>query len=189
MIANAATSNFERTAGVLMILAVALFLPGGLMFWFRDGPQGAAPPSQLYYAIERGFIAAAVAASALGFVLLAGPFDATASRLLARAAIAVYAGAGILLVAAEALGLSLGHDKVGALIITSVVLAFLSQAALGYAGLQSGLMESWIGWATIGWNLVWLVVLPLVTPRDIYFPVLHHVMPFVIGLALVLRAG
>jgi hypothetical protein len=34
---------------------------------------------------------------------------------------------------------------------------------------------------------VWLVVLPLVTPRDIYFPVLHHVMPFVIGLALVLR--
>jgi hypothetical protein len=156
MIANATTSNLERTAGVLMILAVALFLPGGLMFWFRGGTQGGAPPSQLYYAIERGFVAAAVATIALGFVLLAGPFDATAGRVLARAAIAVYAGAGILLIAAEAVGLSLGHDKVGAVIVTYVVLAFLSQAALGYAGLQSGLVEAgsagrrsagtWCGW-------------------------------------------
>jgi hypothetical protein len=45
-------------------------------------------------------------------------------------------------------------------------------------------MAAWIGWATIGWNLVWLLVLPLATPRDIYFPVLHHVMPLVMGIAL-----
>ena len=32
--------------------------------------------------------------------------------------------------------------------------------------------------------LRWLVILPLATPKDIHFPVLHHVMPLVIGIAL-----
>jgi hypothetical protein len=35
---------------------------------------------------------------------------------------------------------------------------------------------------------VWLVVLPVITPRDIYFPVLHHVMPLMIGIALLSKA-
>jgi hypothetical protein len=31
---------------------------------------------------------------------------------------------------------------------------------------------------------VWLVALPVFTPRDVYFPVLHHAAPLLIGIAL-----
>jgi hypothetical protein len=32
-----------------------------------------------------------------------------------------------------------------------------------------------------------LVVLVVITPEDIYFPILHHLMPLLIGGALLLR--
>jgi hypothetical protein len=69
-------------------------------------------------------------------------------------------------------------------IVLHVVLAFLAQAAFGAALIQTGLVPSWVGWATIIWNLAWLICLPVTSPRDIYFPVLHHVAPLVIGIAL-----
>jgi hypothetical protein len=64
-----------------------------------------------------------------------------------------------------------------------VVLAFLAQAALGTSLLQTRLVAGWVGWATIIWNLGWLLVMFIVRPRDIYYPVLHHVAPLIIGIA------
>ena len=87
----------------------------------------------------------------------------------------------------EALSLSQGYEKLYALIVIYVVLAFLAQAVLGGSLLQSGLLAAWIGWLAILWNIAWLVALPVTSPRDIYFPVLHHVMPLVIGIALLLK--
>ena len=69
-------------------------------------------------------------------------------------------------------------------VVLYVVLAFLAQAAFGVALLRTGLVVGWVGWVTIIWNLAWLVVLPITRPRDIYFPVLHHVAPLIIGIAL-----
>ena len=93
--------------------------------------------------------------------------------------------------AAEALSLSLGEgfeQRGYALIVMCVVLAFLAQAAIGGALLQSRLLAAWIGWVTILWNLGWLVLLPGITPGDMYFPILHHLMPLLIGSALLRRA-
>ena len=45
-------------------------------------------------------------------------------------------------------------------------------------------MATWIGWLTILWNIAWLIVLPLISRRDMYYPMLHYVMPLVIGIAL-----
>jgi hypothetical protein len=84
------------------------------------------------------------------------------------------------------IGLSL--QNLYPLIVIYVALAFLAQAAIGGALLQARLLGEWIGWATIIWNLAWLVVLALITRRDICFPILHHVMPLVIGIALLWRA-
>jgi hypothetical protein len=72
-------------------------------------------------------------------------------------------------------------------IVMYVLLAFLAQAAFGVSLLRTGLLPGWVGWATIVWNLAWLVVLPIVSPRDIYYPVLHHVAPLLIGIALLVR--
>jgi hypothetical protein len=74
------------------------------------------------------------------------------------------------------------------LIVVAVVLAFLGQAAIGGGLRQGRLLAPWIGWTAIGWSLAWLAALPLLTPRDIYFPVLHHFMPLLIGAALLRRS-
>jgi hypothetical protein len=37
------------------------------------------------------------------------------------------------------------------------------------------------------WNVAFLVVLPLTSPRDMYYPILHHVVPLLIGMALLLK--
>jgi hypothetical protein len=68
-----------------------------------------------------------------------------------------------------------------------VVSAFLAQAIIGAALLQAGLVAAWIGWVCILWNIAWLVALPLISPRDIYYPVLHSITPLLVGIALLIR--
>jgi len=72
-------------------------------------------------------------------------------------------------------------------IVIYVVLAFLAQAVFGASLLQTGLVAAWAGWGTVIWNLGWLFVMLLSRPHDIYFPVLHHVAPLIIGIALLVR--
>jgi hypothetical protein len=180
--------SIARAAGLFLVLGVVANLAGVLMFWYRGGQRGGAPPSPAYYVVERSFIMAAVVLTVIGFVLLEGQLQTSAGRILGRAGATAYLFAGVLGVAAEALSLSLGYEKLYALIVIYVAVAFLAQAAIGGAVLQAGVLAAWIGWATILWNLAWLVALPLITPRDIYFPVLHHVAPLLIGIALLWRA-
>lgn len=94
-----------------------------------------------------------------------------------------YLFGGVLVVAAEASGPSQEFEKNYILIVIYVVLAFLAQATLVGSLLQSGLVAAWIGWFTILWNIAWLVVLPF-TPLGMCIPFLHHLLPLVIGIAL-----
>lgn len=179
--------SIERAAGLVLVLVTVANLPGLLMFWIRGGHRGGAPRSHAHFVWERSFIMAGVVLTAIGFVLLEGPLQNTDGRVLANIGATAYLFGGVLLVAAEALSLTLGYEKLYSLIVIYVVMAFLAQAAVGGALLQSGLLAAWIGWLAILWNIAWLVVLPVTSPRDIYFPVLHHVMPLVIGIALLLK--
>ena len=77
----------------------------------------------------------------------------------------------------EPAGVDLPHDR-------CLRLLFLAQAAFGAALLRTGLLPGWVGWATIIWNLGWLVVLPLVRPQDMYYPWLHYAAPILIGIVL-----
>ncbi len=176
-----------RAAGALLILSNIVVFPGVMMFWMRGGQRGGAPPSPAYYVWERRFVMAAVLVSAVGFILLEGQLETSGGVILARVGATAFLVAGVLFAAAEALSPSLGYGKLYPLVSISVVVAFLAQAAIGAALLQAGLLTAWIGWATILWNIAWLVVLPVITPRDIYFPVLHHVAPLLIGIALLLQ--
>jgi len=176
--------SIGRTAGLVLVLSSVALLPGLLMFWFRGGHRGGAPRSRAHFVWERSFIMAAVVLTTIGFVLLGGSFQNSPGRALAIMGATGYLFGGVLLVAAEALSLTIGYEKLYGLIVIYVVLAFLAQAAIGLALLQSGLVAAWIGWVTIVWNLAWLVVLPLISPRDIYFPMLHSIAPLLIGIAM-----
>ena len=90
----------------------------------------------------------------------------------------------MLIVSAEALGLSRAEPAYS-LVVTYVLLALLGQAAVGFAVVHSGTLPALLGWATIAWNLTWLIILPLATPSEVYFPGLHHLMPLVIGSVLI----
>jgi hypothetical protein len=123
--------SIERAAGLLLVMGLFVFMPGGVLFMLRGGTRGGAPPSPAHFVWERGFVMAAVLISTLGVVLLEGLLHASDGRVLARTGAAAYLFAGILLVAAEALGLGHGYDKVYPLVVVYVVLAFLGQAAVG----------------------------------------------------------
>ncbi|HEU5101866.1 MAG TPA: hypothetical protein VFU22_22750 [Roseiflexaceae bacterium] len=173
----------ERAAGLFLVLGCAANLTGVLMFWFRDGVSGRMPPSPAYYTWERSFILAAVVLTAIGFVLLEEHPNLGDGRVLARTGAIAYLFAGVLGVLYEAIELT-RTQNLYPVIVVYVVLAFLAQAAIGGGLRQARLLAPWIGWATILWNLAWLLALPLLTPRDIYYPVLHHAMPLLIGAAL-----
>ena len=112
--------------------------------------------------------------------------DRIGALLPARLAAATYAVGTALLLLGEARLLRSGHFLYG-LIVAYVVLAFLTQAVLGAILLRAGFLPSWIGWAAIAWNIAWLVILASLTPGNIYYPVLHHVIPLLIGIALLRR--
>jgi hypothetical protein len=177
--------NTPRVAGALLALSFFVFLPGGLLFAGRNGMAGNLAPSFAYFAWERGFVAAAAAATALGFVALSTVLGEAQRDALfpARLAAAVYAVATGCLLVGEAMRLR-GGQAPYALIVAYVVLAFLIQAAFGVILVRSGLLPVWIGWAALVWNVAWLVVLPIVAPQDIYFPVVHHFVPLLVGVPL-----
>ena len=76
--------SMERAAGFALVLGNVVVLPGLLMFWFRGGERGGAPPSPAYFVWERSFILAAVVLTAVGFVLLEGHLQTSAGHVLAR---------------------------------------------------------------------------------------------------------
>ena len=181
--------SVERAAGFLLIVGSVAAFAGLMMFTLRGGHRGGAPPSHAHWVWERSFIMAAVVLTALGFVLLEGSFQNTNGQVLANIGATAYLFGGVLLVTAEALSLTLGYEKLYGLIVIYVITAFLAQAAIGGAFLQAGSLAVWIAWAIILWNIAWLVVLAVISRRDMYFPVLHHFMPLIIGIALLLSAA
>lgn len=174
----------ERTlTAVLLAMSFVVFTVGGMLYAGRAflNWQPDTGSSQLVW--ERGLIIAAVIATVLGLALLENMLHAAGERIWSRLGIATYLLGAVIILAAETAYLGKG-DWVYPQIVLYVVLGFGAQAAFGVSLLQTGLVASWTGWVTILWNLGGLSVMLLVRPRDIYFPVLHHVTPLLIGVAL-----
>lgn len=176
----------QRTAGLLMIAAQVPMALGLSLFIGRNGAEGGAPQSPALFVWERGGWLAAVFLTALGLILLEGSLLETKGRVLARLGASTYFFGAVLIVVAEAMRLPWDQPSYP-LIVIYVGLAFLSQAAVGVALLQSALLAAWVGWTTLVWNIFWLVALPIVSPGDLYYPILHHEAPLVIGIMLVAR--
>ena len=183
--------SLPPTTAVALILGFAALASGALMYWLRGGIRGGAPPSQRYLVWERSFIMGAVVLTAVGLELLADLLAVSDGAAMARAGAAAYLFGGVLVVAAEASSLVQGLHKdwpaqSWSLAVVYVVLALLAQAAIGGALLAGDVLPAWIGWATLTWNIGWLAFY-LLRRGDIYTPFVHHVMPFVIGVAVLLQ--
>jgi hypothetical protein len=176
----------RQVTAVLLILCFAVFAVGGILFTGRAFLKWPAAESSAYLIWERGFIVAAVLINLLGLALLEAILRAAGDSVFARVGLIITIIAVAVVVVAEASIMS-NRGTVDAQIVIYIVLSFLAQAAFGVALLRTDVVAGWVGWATIIWNLAWLVVLPIVSPRDIYYPVLHHAAPLLIGIALLVR--
>ncbi len=179
--------NAARYAGLILVLCFLFQFPGLSMFWLRAGMKGGQPRSRAFFILERSFIMGSVVLAAVGFVVLAAAFQNQNGYEMALICAAGFLFGGVLVVAAEALSLTIGFEKLYPIVVIYVLLAFLSQAILGVGLLQSGLTAAWIGWLDIIWNMGWLIALPLLSPRDFYYPILHSFMPLLIGIALLVK--
>jgi len=131
------------------------------------------------------YVAAALGAAALEPTLV----EAGAAILGRLVAIAFPMAAGVAIVM-EAVGLDGLFPT--ALTVVAVLLLFGAGALLGAAALTSRLVPGWVGWAAIIWNLGWPAVLftlsgplPIVSPGDLYYPILHAIPLLLIGISLI----
>ena len=174
----------ERSiAASLLVLSFVVFGVGGILYTGRAIWKWPAGQTPRYLLWERGFVIAAVLATVLGLVLLEDMLNSAGDSGAARSGMVTYVFGAVVVVVAETTYLG-SREWVYPQIVFYVVLAFLAQAAFGVALLQTDFTAGWVGWTAIIWNLAWLVFLPILSPRDIYFPVLHHVAPLIIGIAL-----
>jgi hypothetical protein len=172
----------RRITGILLVLSVLLLIPGVALYVNR-GNRPISGTNALFQ-LERHFILASVIVSTLGLVMLETLLREAGERIFARLGMVGFLFGGVLIVVAEALLLG-GRQIPHALGISYETLAFLSQAAYGVSLLQTRLLPRWVGLVSIAWNIGWLAVLTLVNYH--YIPLLHALMPFLIGILLLLR--
>lgn len=186
MMINQSASEMNRAAAALLLLGSLACIVGAGMYTGRE--SGFYEGDSLVFAWERGLIAAAVIFTAIGFFLLEDAFPAGESRVLARIGAAGYFFAAVLVVGGEALAFPLGWRNVSVLMGLYTVMAYLAEACIGGALVRSRIVPPTIGWATIVWNLAWLLALPIFGWEVGYIPLVHHSMPLVIAIALLRRS-
>lgn len=175
----------NNITGILLIASFLVFLVGGFLFFARVFWKLAFAQTRRHLIIERSAIMGSFLVSLLGLVLLKQPLEASGDALFVPVGLALYLAAVVLMLVFESYGLV--HTDYAFPPIVFVALAFLGQAAYGVSILQTGYLASWTGWFTIIWNLAWLAILPIVSPRDVDYPVLHVTAPLVIGIVLLLK--
>ncbi|MCB8983534.1 MAG: hypothetical protein H6659_06905 [Ardenticatenaceae bacterium] len=173
----------QVVAGWLLIVSALIFLVAGFLFTARVIWQWPSAQSKSFLYWERGIVMADILVVTLGLVLLAQLLQGAGDRIVPPLALTIFLIAAVLVLVAESFGLHEGA-YIYVPIVISVILAFIGQALFGVAILRSGFLPGWVGWATIIWNLAWLVILPIARPQDMYYPWLHYVAPLIIGIAL-----
>jgi hypothetical protein len=178
----------RHVSGLLLLVAFVLNLGGVVLFSAGTG-RGWVVETTAYHTWERALFMGCYVAMALGAAVLEPTLGAAGAAILGRlVAIAFPMAAGVAIVM-EAVGLDGLFPT--ALTVVAVLLLFGAGALLGAAVLASGLVPAWIGWAAVIWNVAWPAVLltlsrplPIVSPGDIYYPILHAIPLLLIGIPL-----
>ncbi|MBI1259500.1 MAG: hypothetical protein GC204_18690 [Chloroflexi bacterium] len=175
----------ERTiAASLLVLTFTTFEIGGILFTGRAMQNWPIQNRAAHLRWERSFVILPTVLTMLGLVLLADLLRAAGDSYLAQLGMATYLFAAALVVVAETTFVH-NDDWNYPQVVAYVVLALLAQAAFGVALLQTGLLPAWVGWATLIWNLGYLLIILIARPREVYYPAIHYVAPLLIGIAMV----
>jgi hypothetical protein len=149
---------------------------------------------------------AGMVVTALGLVVFEAILRSAGDRVLARLGLTAFLFGAVLTVAGRAQEVSVavwaaGETAAGAPIPTLLApivdwanaltaiytaLAFAALAAFGGSILTTGLVSRRVGWAAVGWGVGWglVFVVEWIDVGGFDYPLLHHVMPLVIGVTL-----
>ena len=173
-------------AGCLLILSSSIFVIAGMLFTGRVIWKWQIGETRAYLLWERSLVITAVLVVTLGLVLLNRLLMAAGDTIFSTLGMTLFFIGTVIIIAAETFALS-QKEWAYAPVIVFVVLAFIGQAAFGASILRTGFLPDWTGWATILWNLIWLIILPIARLKDMYYPWLHYAAPLLIGIALLVR--
>lgn len=168
--AIAAQGVSARTiAAALLVLCFVVFTFGGVLYAGRAFWNWQIGENSSHIIWERGFVIGGIFFTALGLSLLEELLRAAGEPVLSRLGMVTFLVGAVVVIAAETAYLA-KRDWLYPQIVLYVVLAFLAQAAFGASLLQTGLVAGWAGWATVIWNIAWLLFMLILRPRDVYFP-------------------
>jgi len=147
-----------------------------------------------------------IVVTALGLVFLEAVLCSAGDRILARLGLTAFLLGAVLTVAGRAQEVSVAVwaaretaagapiptllapivDWANALTAVYTALAFAAITAFGGSILATGLLSRGVGWAAVGWGVGWGLVFVVVwiAAGGFDYPLLHHVMPLVIGVTL-----
>lgn len=169
--------DIARVAGIALLLAFLTMSAGGILWSTAAGSTGGGSSrGTARHVWERGLLMAAIVLTAVGLLLLARHLRGTGGVSVVLVGAAVYAAAGVLGLVHEAGNVSSGFEAASWVLPVYVVGAFIGQATVGLGLAQESASSAAIGWVVLAWNLGWLVILPIFSPADLYFPVLHHLV-------------
>lgn len=173
------------SAGGMLILGAVLSIIGA---WVFAGRRRLDPfmLGATTHELERGLFIAAVIVTVIGFSLLEDFVADGAGHSLVRVGALAYLIGGAMMVVREGFAVA-QRVYIEPLSVIYVLLALVGQTAIGAGLIRSSGLPKAIGWLTVLYNLAMGLLYAVVTPDDIYTPIVHHVMPLVIGLVLLVR--
>jgi hypothetical protein len=149
---------------------------------------------------------AGIVVTVLGLAMLEAVLRSTGDRILGRLGLIAFLFGAVLTVVGRASEVSVTiwaarETSAGAPIPTLLApvvdwsntltaiytaLAFAALVAFGGSILRTGLLSRGVGWAAVAWGVGWglVFVVAWIAVGGFDYPVLHHVMPLVIGVAL-----
>ena len=177
----------RRLSAILLIVSFVLNVGGVLLYGGRI-TYGWFVETTTLLTWERGLFIAFYIVAALGVALLEIVLREAGAVVLPRLGTTAFLMATAAAIVAETAFLS-GLGSMTPLLVVMVVMLFGAEALLGGALLTTGLVPAWIGWTTVIWNLSWPVLLLIVSPGDLYYPILDAIPLLLIGIPLARRAG
>ena len=172
----------RRVSGLLLLLAFVLNL-GGVVMYAVGTSRGWVGETSTYYAWERALFMSSYVAAALGTAVLEPALAEAGAAILGRLAAIAFPMAATVALVMEAV--TINGPEPYALIVVAVLLLFGAEVLLGAAVLTSRLVPVWVGWAAVIWNLAWPALLPLLSPGDSYYPILHAIPLLMISIPLI----
>jgi hypothetical protein len=176
----------RRVSGLLLLLAFILTL-GAAVMYAAGTEYGWVVETPTYHASERALLMSSYVAAALGAAVLEPALAEAGASILGRLAAVAFPMAASVALVMEAVSIDGAEFRPSshALIVVVVLLLFGAELLLGAAVLASRLVPVWVGWAAIVWNVVWPAILPIVSPGEPYYPILHAIPLLMISIPLI----